>query len=188
MTLSEAEADPPGPASVEVTVLVVSVKVPIMLPLILTDILHDCPAASTFEELVNVPVPGEMLMLPPPVASVLQLPPVCVISVRPAGNTLLNETLCSATGLGLVTVTVRIDVPSTPMVEGLKAAVIVGRTGFASTLRLTLTVWLSSVAAAVPIPELVGVTDCVALPDASMAAEGEALKAPAVTANAMFNP
>lgn len=120
-----ADAGPPGPASVEVTVEVVLTKRPAVGPRTRTVMLQDWPAASTLDVLEKVPVPGLMLKIPPPVAKVLHVPPVCVTRVRPAGIVSLNATLVSGVTLGLVTVTVMIERPPTSIVDGLKLLEIV---------------------------------------------------------------
>jgi hypothetical protein len=123
-----ADAGPPGPASLEVTVEVVSVMRPTAVPRTRTVMLQDWPATSVLDVLEKVPVPGLMLKIPPPVAKVLHVPPVCVMRVRPAGIVLLNWTLVSGVTLGLVTVTVMIERPPTSIVDGLKLLEIVAGT------------------------------------------------------------
>jgi hypothetical protein len=63
---------------------------PITVPFTLTVIVQDWPAASTFDVLEKVSVPGLMENMPPPVASVLHVPPVWVMRSIPAGMLSLN--------------------------------------------------------------------------------------------------
>ena len=74
----------------EVTCEVVLMCAPTIVPRTLTVIVQDWPAASTFDVLENVSVPGLMENMPPPVASVLHVPPVWVMRSIPAGMVSLN--------------------------------------------------------------------------------------------------
>jgi hypothetical protein len=89
-TVSVPDAAAPGGASLEVTGDVVLMWAPITVPLTLTVIVQDWPAASTFDVLEKVSVPGLMEKMPPPVASVLHVPPVWVMRSIPAGMVSLN--------------------------------------------------------------------------------------------------
>jgi hypothetical protein len=89
-TVSVPDAAMPGAASLEVTCEVVLTCGPRVVPTTLTVIVQDCPAASTLDVLENVSVPGLMLNMPPPVASVLHVPPVWVMRSIPAGMVSLN--------------------------------------------------------------------------------------------------
>ena len=75
-TVSVPDAAAPGAASLEVTCDVVFTCAPRAVPFTLTVIVHDWPPASTFDVLEKVSVPGLMEKMPPPVASVLHVPPV----------------------------------------------------------------------------------------------------------------
>ena len=89
-TVSVPDAAAPGGASLEVTCDVVLMCVPIAAPRTLTVIVQDWPAASTLDVLENVSVPGLMENMPPPVATVLHVPPVWVMRSIPAGIVSLN--------------------------------------------------------------------------------------------------
>ena len=89
-TVSVPDAAAPGAASLAVTCDVVLMCVPRTIPFTLTVIVHDCPPASTFDVLEKVSVPGLMEKIPPPVASVLHVPPVWVMRSIPAGMVSLN--------------------------------------------------------------------------------------------------
>ena len=60
------------------------------IPATLTEIVQDWSAASTFDVLEKVSVPGLMENMPPWVANVLHVPPVCVMRSIPAGIVSLN--------------------------------------------------------------------------------------------------
>src|SRR5204862_4806018 len=83
-TVSVPDAAAPGGASLEVTCDVVLMCAPIAAPRTLTVIVQDWPAASTFDVLEKVSVPGLMEKIPPPVASVLHVPPVWGMRSIPA--------------------------------------------------------------------------------------------------------
>jgi hypothetical protein len=89
-TVSVADAAAPGGELLEVTCDVVLMCVPRAVPCTLTVIVHDWPPASTFDVLEKVSVPGLMEKMPPPVASVLHVPPVWVMRSIPAGMVSLN--------------------------------------------------------------------------------------------------
>lgn len=89
-TVSVPDAAAPGGASLEVTCDVVFTCAPIIVPRTLTVIVQDWPAASTFDVLEKVSVPGLIEKIPPPVASVLHVPPVCVMRSMPTGMVSLN--------------------------------------------------------------------------------------------------
>jgi hypothetical protein len=89
-TVSVADAAAPGGASLQVTCDVVFTCTPIIVPRTLTVIVQDWPAAITFDVLENVSVPGLIEKIPPPVASVLHVPPVCVMRSMPTGMVSLN--------------------------------------------------------------------------------------------------
>ena len=74
----------------EVTCDVVLTCAPMAAPRTLRVIVQDWPAASTFDVLERVSAPGLMLKMPPPVASVLHVPPVWVMRSIPAGMVSLN--------------------------------------------------------------------------------------------------
>src|SRR4051812_3767272 len=90
VTVSVPDAASPGEVSLEVTCDVVLMCVPIADPRTLTVIVQDWPPASTLDVLENVSVPGLMENMPPPVASVLHVPPVWVMRSIPAGMVSLN--------------------------------------------------------------------------------------------------
>jgi hypothetical protein len=75
-TVRVADAGPPLGAPVAVTWDVVLRCTPITVPDTWTVMVQDWPPARTFEVLENVPAPGLMLKMPPPVAKVLHVPPV----------------------------------------------------------------------------------------------------------------
>src|SRR6266540_1932274 len=89
-TVSAPDAAAPGGASLEVTCDVVLTCAPMAAPRTLRVIVQDWPAASTFDVLERVSAPGLMLKMPPPVASVLHVPPVWVMRSIPAGMVSLN--------------------------------------------------------------------------------------------------
>src|SRR4029077_53957 len=89
-TVSVPDAALPGGASLEVTVDVVLTCGPRTVPFTLTVIVQDWPPASTFDVLEKVSVPGLMEKVPPPVASVLHVPPVWGMRSIPAGMVSLN--------------------------------------------------------------------------------------------------
>src|SRR5260221_14692283 len=89
-TVRVPDAAAPGAASLEVTCDVVLTCAPRTVPCTLTVIVHDWPPASTFEVLEKASVPGLMEKMPPPVASVLHVPPVWVMRSIPAGMVSLN--------------------------------------------------------------------------------------------------
>src|SRR3954452_12126940 len=89
-TVSVPDAAVPGGASLEVTCDVVLTWGPRTVPTTRTVIVQDWPAASTFDVLEKVSVPGLMEKMPPPVASVLHVPPVSVMRSIPAGMVSLN--------------------------------------------------------------------------------------------------
>src|SRR5205823_13202542 len=90
VTVSVPDAAAPGEALLEVTCDVVLTCAPITAPRTLTVIVQDWPPASTFDVLEKVSVPGLMEKIPPPVASVLHVPPVWVMRSIPAGMVSLN--------------------------------------------------------------------------------------------------
>ena len=79
-TVRVAEAGPPSGVPVPVTRDVMLTCGPVAVPLTRTTMVQDWLAASTVEVLEKVPVPGLMVNMPPPVAGVLHVPPVCVTS------------------------------------------------------------------------------------------------------------
>ena len=89
-TVSVPDAAAPGGASLEVTCDVVLTCGPRTVPRTLTVIVQDCPPASTLDVLEKVSVPGLIENIPPPVASVLHVPPVWVMRSIPAGMVSLN--------------------------------------------------------------------------------------------------
>jgi hypothetical protein len=114
-TLIVSVAVPPVPPSVELTVLVVLTWAPALIPVMLTEKVHDDPAAG---EAVSVPPdkltvegdPGGLLM----VAVIVPLPhePVTVVdaSFRPPGNVSVNAMpLRALVVLGLVTVKLKVS-------------------------------------------------------------------------------
>src|SRR5258708_18394197 len=119
-TVRVPDAAAPGAASLEVTCDVVLMCAPRAIPFTLTVIVHDCPPASTFDVLEKVSVPGLMEKMPPPVASVLHVPPVWVMRSIPAGMVSLNWTFVSGTALGFVTVIVPMELPLSATTAGLK--------------------------------------------------------------------
>ena len=89
VTVSVPDAAAPDGAF-EVTCDVVLMCAPMAVPRTLTVIVQDWPPASAFDVLEKVPVPGLMEKMPPPVASVLHVPPVWVMRSIPAGMVSLN--------------------------------------------------------------------------------------------------
>src|SRR6476646_10509251 len=85
ITVSVPDAAAPGGELLEVTCDVVLTCAPRAVPRTLTVIVQDWPPASTFDVLEKVSVPGLMEKIPPPVASVLHVPPVWVMRSIPAG-------------------------------------------------------------------------------------------------------
>lgn len=73
-----------------------------------------------------------MVNMPPPVAGVPHVPPVCVTSWIPAGMMSANWTLDTETAFGFVTVIVAVEVPFKTTVAGLKLLVIVRASACAS--------------------------------------------------------
>jgi hypothetical protein len=90
ITVSVPDAAAPGGALLEVTCDVVLTCAPMAIPRTLTVIVQDWPPASTLDVLEKVSVPGLMENIPPPVASVLHVPPVWVMRSIPAGMVSLN--------------------------------------------------------------------------------------------------
>ena len=74
----------------DVTCEVVLMCAPSAVPFTLTVMVQDWPPASAFDVLEKVSVPGLMENIPPPVASVLHVPPVWVMRSIPAGMVSLN--------------------------------------------------------------------------------------------------
>ena len=134
VTVSVPDAAVPAGASDDVTCDVVFTCAPIAIPRTLTVMVHDCPAVRTLDVLENVSVPGLIVNMPPPVAGVLQVPPVCVMRSIPAGIVSLNWTLVIEKAFGLVTVMVATELPLSTTVDGLKALVMVAATGAAVTV------------------------------------------------------
>ena len=89
-TVSVPDAAAPGGASLDVTCDVMLTCGPRIVPTTLTVIVQDWPAASTADVLEKVSVPGLMVNMPPPVATVLHVPPVWVMRSMPAGMMSLN--------------------------------------------------------------------------------------------------
>src|SRR6267142_1755560 len=89
-TVSVPDAAAPGGALLAVTCDVVLMCAPTAAPRTLTVIVQDWPPASMFDVLEKVSVPGLMENMPPPVASVLHVPPVWVMRSIPAGMVSLN--------------------------------------------------------------------------------------------------
>lgn len=90
ITVSVPDAAAPGGALLDVTGDVVLTCAPMTVPRTLTVIVQDWPPASTFDLLEKVSAPGLMENMPPPVASVLHVPPVWVMRSIPAGMVSLN--------------------------------------------------------------------------------------------------
>ena len=131
-TVRVAEAGPPLGTPVPVTRDVMLTCAPSAVPDTWTAMVQDWPAVSTFEVLEKVPAPGLMLKVPPPVASVLHVPPICVTSWIPAGIVSLNWTLDTETAFGFVTVIVPVEVSLRVTAAGLKSLVIVRASACAS--------------------------------------------------------
>ena len=112
----------------EVTVEVVLTLRPGVVPRTRTVMKQDWPPASVLDTLEKVPAGALMMVVPPPVAPVPHVPPVCVTRARPAGIVSLNATLVSGVALGLVTVMVASEVAPTKIVDGLKLLEIVAGT------------------------------------------------------------
>jgi hypothetical protein len=89
-------------------------------------------------------------------------------------------------GVG-VPVVVTVNDPAVPAVKVALLALVMAGAPLA-TVKLCVTVWLSSVAVALPDPLLVGVTGVVAFPVPSIVAKGEAEKAPTVDVKATLSP
>ena len=92
-TLRLAEAVPPGPPSVDVTLPVVLVFVPAVVPVTFTENVQELLAAMVPPERLIVPVPAVAVMVPPPQVPVR---PLGVETTRPAGSVSLNATPVSA--------------------------------------------------------------------------------------------
>jgi hypothetical protein len=89
-------------------------------------------------------------------------------------------------GVGLPVV-VTVNDPAVPAVKVALLALLMAGAPLA-TLKLCVTVWLSSVAVALPDPLLVGDTDAVAFPVPSIAAEGVAENVPTVAEKVTLSP
>jgi len=124
-TVRVAVAGPPLGVPVPVTWDVVLTCAPSTVPDTWTAMVQDWPAVSTFEVLEKVPAPGLKLKVPPPVARVLHVPPICVTSWITAGIVSLNWTLDTEKTFGFVTVIVAVEVPLRVTVGGLKLLLIV---------------------------------------------------------------
>src|SRR2546427_8114094 len=127
-TLSEAEAVPPVPPSVEVTLPVVLLLLPAVVPVTSTEKVQDDPAAGD-----AVSVPPERLMVPlPAVAVIVPLPqePVTLgiaATTTPTGKLSVKDTPLSALAvLGLVMVKLSVLLAFTATLVGLKALLVVG--------------------------------------------------------------
>lgn len=143
ITVSVSDAVPPVPPSVELTVLVVLTCVPTLIPVTLTENVHEDPAAG---DAVNVPpdkltvdgVPGGLLI----VAVMVPLPhePVTVVeaSFTPPGNESVKATPLNALAvLGLVTVKLNVLLLFSGTLLGLNALLMVGG---ATTIKVSLAV------------------------------------------------
>ena len=132
ITVNVSLAVPPVPPSVELTVLVVLTCAPALMPLTLTEKVHDEAASG---DAVNVPPdkltvegePGGLLT----VAVIVPLPqePTTVVdaSFRPAGKLSVNATPLSALAVfGLVTVKLSVLLPLSGMLLGLNDLLMVG--------------------------------------------------------------
>jgi hypothetical protein len=148
-TLMLAEAVPPVPPSVEVTLPEVLFLVPAVVPVTSTEKVQEEPAAG---DAVSVP-PDKLIVLLPAVAVIVPLPHEPVIlgvaaTTSPAGRVSLKPTPLSALAVfGLVMVKPRVLLAFNAMLVGLKALLIVGG---ATTVRLAFDV--------LPVPALVEVT------------------------------
>ena len=111
---------------VAVTCDVVLRCAPRAMPWTRTMMVHACPAVRTLDVLEKVSVPGLIENIPPPVAGVLHVPPICVMRSTPAGIVSLNWTLEIENPFGFVTVMVASELPLSWTIDGLKLLVIVG--------------------------------------------------------------
>jgi hypothetical protein len=127
-TLMLAEAVPPVPPSVEVTLPEVLFLVPAVVPVTSTEKVQEEPAAG---DAVSVP-PDKLMVLLPAVAVIVPLPQEPVIlgvaaTTSPAGRVSLKPTPLSALAVfGLVMVKLRVLLAFNAMLVGLKALLIVG--------------------------------------------------------------
>lgn len=88
-TLTEAEAVPPVPPSVEVTLPVVLFLVPAVLPVTFTENVQEEDAAMVPPDKLTVPEPAVAVIVPLPQVPVR---PLGVETTRPAGSVSLNAT------------------------------------------------------------------------------------------------
>src|SRR6202045_3774575 len=138
-TLMLAEAVPPVPPSVEVTLPEVLFLAPAVVPVTSTEKVQEEPAAG---DAVSVP-PDRLMAVLPAVAVMVPLPQEPVIlgvaaTTSPAGRVSLKPTPLSALAVfGLVMVKLRVLLAFNAMLVGLKALLIVGG---ATTVRLAFDV------------------------------------------------
>ena len=91
-TLIEAVAVPPLPPSVEVTLPVVLVFSPAVVPVTFTEKVQELLPASVAPDKLTPPPPAVAEIVPPPHEPVR---PLGVATTRPAGNVSVKPTLCS---------------------------------------------------------------------------------------------
>lgn len=141
-TVRLAEAVPPVPPCVEVTAEVVLFFTPAVVPVTLTENVHEALAERVEPDRLTVPPPA--LMVPAP-----QLPvsPLGVETTRPAGRVSLNPTPVSATALPFWMVKLRLVLPFRGILAAPKALVI---TGGPTTVMLAFAVF--------PVPAFVELT------------------------------
>ena len=127
LTITLAEAVPPVPPSVELTVPVVLFLVPAVVPVTFTEKVQEPLAANVPPARLTEPDAAVAVMVPPP-----QVPerPVGVDTTRPAGKESVNATpLSDALALGLVTVKLRLVLPPAAMCAAPNTLPMVGGSG-----------------------------------------------------------
>ena len=148
MAVKAAEVFPPVPPLVEVTFPVMLLIVPPAVAVTLTDMVHVPLAGAEPPLRLIVVAPAPVVKVPPQVF----VAPGVLATCMPVGNGSLTATPVSAVLLGLVIVRVRVEVPPTTIVVGLKALAI---DGLARTANVALAVR--------PVPPLVELTAPVVL-------------------------
>jgi len=123
-TVKVAEAVPPVPPLVELTAPVVFAFEPALVALTLTTRVQLELTASEPPVRLMLPAPAVAVNVPP---QPLSPAPFGVATTRPDGNVSLTASpVCVCVADGLVIVRVRVDVPLSAMLVGLKALAIVG--------------------------------------------------------------
>src|SRR5260370_26334094 len=122
-TVMEAEAVPPAPPSVELTLPVVLFWVPALVPVTLTENVHPLLAPRLAPDKLMLLLVATAVIVPPP-----QLPvkPLGFATTRPAGNVSLKPTPVSADVFGLLIVKPSEVVPFNAMLAAPKILLMVG--------------------------------------------------------------